>query len=199
MQFLLLSVSCFYSVSVWFLISFPQQLSICGDAKMLKTSTELFLKKKKKSVLLARSKWYASDRKNKVATAVFYWEVNIVRAPSGCAGHSVKAAPSAKSDLTPSLPQRPVWCLLPWAVAVAVVWPPLPSALLSLLTKGKLPQGVLLVLLTGAVQRLWGGCLCGHLMYTWPALQFQPQSITSLRVRSWVRAGAEMWSTDVAL
>lgn len=38
---------------------------------MLKTSTEL-LKKKKKSVLLVQSKWYASVRKNKVATAVFY-------------------------------------------------------------------------------------------------------------------------------
>lgn len=30
------------------------------------------LKKKKKSVLLVQSKWYASVRKNKVATAVFY-------------------------------------------------------------------------------------------------------------------------------
>lgn len=56
-------------------------------------------KKKKKSVLLVQSKWYASVRKNKVATAVFYWEVNLIRAPSGCAGHGVKAAPSARSDL----------------------------------------------------------------------------------------------------
>lgn len=118
-------------------------------------------------------------------------------APLGCAGYSVKAAPSAKSDL---MVRR-----LPLSHTLHFDAPTLGTACrccgrgVATLTQRTAPAPYCRRAPPRRVPPVarrrsaepGEECTCRHLMYTLPALHLQPRSIPSLWVRSWIRAGTE--------